>query len=102
MVYKWKDLHRFADYIRLTAITYQSFGLDSAPNKKQASEEVCFLFGAESNPKDWYVITLQRVCNCRRRMASPKVYTQSFVSITYISTKWLHSVLRRITYTATP
>ena len=39
-------------------------------NKSSAIADDLFL----SNPKDWDVITLGRVCNCRRRMASPKVY----------------------------
>ena len=30
-----------------------------------------------SNPKDWYVITRQRVCNRRRRMSSPRVHFPS-------------------------
>ncbi len=50
-----------------------------APNKELRNSEALFL----SNPKDWYVITLQRVCNRRRRMASPWCI-QSFVLITFI------------------
>ena len=82
-----------------------------APKKELRNSEALFL----SNPKDWYVITLQRVCNRPRRMASPWCM-QSFVLITYrnkfritfTALRWLHtqlklrlhSVQRRITYTA--
>ncbi len=38
-------------------------------NKASAIADALFL----SNPKDWYVITLVRVCNRRRRMASDVV-----------------------------
>ena len=65
-----------------------------APKKELRNSEALFL----SNPKDWYVITLQRVCNCRRRMASPWCM-QSFVLITYrnkfritfTALQWLHT-----------
>ena len=49
-----------------------------APKKELRNSEALFL----SNTKDWYVITLQRVCNRRRRMASPQCM-QSFALITY-------------------
>ena len=40
--------------------------LTSPHKKKSKSKDLLFL----SNPKDWYVISRERVCNIRRRMAS--------------------------------
>ena len=77
-----------------------------APKNKALAWQVLLFF---SNPKDWYVITLQRVCNCRRRMESPKVYyaillidyMHFFKMITYATQVAITFRLRRISYTPT-
>ena len=55
-----------ADYIHAFVVICQVAFLYYELKKKDRFRTVFFL----SNPKDWYVISRERVCNRRRRMAS--------------------------------
>ena len=62
---RWCKAHHMREHMTVNHGVVGSSPTGGA--KKKASRKTCFFL---SNPKDWYVISRERVCNRRRRMAS--------------------------------